>query len=401
MGLFDLIFKPKNQKAAQQAQATFEQLTAYRPAFSTWQGSIYESELVRAAIDARARNISKLKPEIIGAAQPKLQARLRLRPNAWQTWSQFLYRCSTILDLQNTLVIVPVYNETMEVTGYAPILPSRCEVVEYQGEPWLRCQFHNGNSAATPYKECAVLTRFQYDSDFFGSDNGPLIQHTMQLVTLQEQAIAEAVKNGATFRFIAQASNFAFSEDLAKEKKRFVEENLKSEDGGGLLLFPNTYANIQQVRDQSYTIDPAQMEMINQNVFRYFSTNEDILTAKAYGDAWAAFYEQSIEPFAIQFSEAMTAAIFSDRERAQGSEIMLTANRLQYLTTSEKLNVSSQMADRGIMSLNEVREIWNLSPVEGGDRRTIRGEYYLINKDGSLTKKDDLKEMEKQDDTDE
>ena len=67
------------------------------------------------------------------------------------------------------------------------------------------------------------------------------------------------------------------------------------------------------------------------------------------------------------------------------------------MTTAEKLSVSAQMADRGIMSLNEVREIWNLAPVDGGDRRTIRGEYYLINSDGSLTKKDDLKEMETQD----
>ena len=46
------------------------------------------------------------------------------------------------------------------------------------------------------------------------------------------------------------------------------------------------------------------------------------------------------------------------------------------LSNNEKLNVSSQMLDRGIMSINDVREIWNLPPVEGGDARIIRGEYY-------------------------
>ena len=55
---------------------------------------------------------------------------------------------------------------------------------------------------------------------------------------------------------------------------------------------------------------------------------------------------------------------------------MATAHRLQYLSNSEKLNVSSQMLDRGIMSINDVREIWNLPPVEGGDTRIIRGEYW-------------------------
>ena len=97
---------------------------------------------------------------------------------------------------------------------------------------------------------------------------------------------------------------------------------------------------------------------------------------KAFGDSWSAFYEGAIEPFAIQFSEAITRAMFSERERAQGTEIMATSNRLQYLSNAEKLNVSSQLLDRGIFSINDVREIWNLPPVENGDIRVIRGEYY-------------------------
>ena len=104
--------------------------------------------------------------------------------------------------------------------------------------------------------------------------------------------------------------------------------------------------------------------------------NEDILTNKAYGDAWTAFYEGAIEPFALQFSEVMTKMLYTLREQSQGNLVMATANRLQYLSNSEKLNVSSQMLDRGIMSINDVREIWNLPPVEGGDARIIRGEYY-------------------------
>ena len=46
------------------------------------------------------------------------------------------------------------------------------------------------------------------------------------------------------------------------------------------------------------------------------------------------------------------------------------------MSNQDKLNVSSQMLDRGILSINDVRAIWNLPPVEGGDVRIIRGEYY-------------------------
>ena len=63
-------------------------------------------------------------------------------------------------------------------------------------------------------------------------------------------------------------------------------------------------------------------------------------------------------------------------EQSNGNKVIATANRLQYLSNADKLNVSAQMLDRGIMSINDVREIWNLPPVEGGDARIIRGEYY-------------------------
>ena len=118
------------------------------------------------------------------------------------------------------------------------------------------------------------------------------------------------------------------------------------------------------------------MQIIKDNVYSYFGVNEDVLMNKAFGDAWAAFYEGAVEPFAIQFSEVMTKMLFTLREQSQGNAVMATANRLQYLSNTEKLNVSSQMLDRGIMSINDVREIWNLPPVENGDVRIIRGEYW-------------------------
>ena len=382
MSLFDKIFRPdkakESGKALHDARGLFQTLTAYRPVYTTWGGSIYESEIVRAAIDARARHISKLKIEIGGTANPSLQSKLRQGMNQWQTNSQFLYRVSTILDINNTAFIVPVFDERMIITGYYPVLPHRCEIIEWKDEPWLRYQFANGQIAAVEFRKCAVLTRYQYERDFFGDSNRAL-DDTMKLIHIQNQGIEEAVKNTSTFRFMAQLSNFAKPEDLAKERTRFTSENLSTEaDAGGFLLFPNTYKDIKQIDVKPYTVDADQMKQIHENVYNYFGVNEDVLQNKAYGDAWSAFYEGAVEPFAIQFSEAMTKAVFSERERAQGSYVMATANRLQYLSNADKLNVSAQMADRGIMSINEIREIWNLPPVDGGDARTIRGEYYTM-----------------------
>jgi hypothetical protein len=117
------------------------------------------------------------------------------------------------------------------------------------------------------------------------------------------------------------------------------------------------------------------MTLIRQNVFEYFNVNEDILTNKAYGDAWSAFYEGAIEPFAIQFAEGLEKMLFTLREQSV-NHVIVTSNRLQYMSNKDKLDVSNGLLDRGIMSINDVREIWNLPPVEGGDVRIIRGEYY-------------------------
>lgn len=373
MGLFDKLFRPQRER--QRADEYFRTLTAYRPVFHDWRGELYESALVRAAIDARARHISKLKVETVGTAKPELQRLLKLGPNQFQTWGQFLYRVSTILDVNSTAFIVPIVDKDLKITGYFPVLPERVEIIEFNGEPWLKYKFTHGQTAAIEMKYCAVLNRFQYRSDFFGTGNRAL-DETMDLISIQNQGIKEGAKNSATYRFMARTTNFTTPDDLREERKRFSERNLSAEaEGGGVLLFPNTYTDIKQLAGDTYSPDPKQMELIQTNVFDYFGVNEDVLQNKAYGDAWSAFYEGAIEVFAIQFSDAMTKAAFTENERSRGSEIILTANRLQYLSNADKLAVTAQLTDRGIFSINEAREVFNLPPVEGGDVRTIRGEY--------------------------
>ena len=179
---------------------------------------------------------------------------------------------------------------------------------------------------------------------------------------------------------MAKLNNFSKAEDLANERKRFTKENLASDVGNnGLLLFPNTYTDIKQIESKPFTVDADQMKEIRDSVFEYFGVNEDVLQNKFDSDTWAAFYEGAIEPWAIQFSEVLTKMLFTFREQSQGNYVMATANRIQYMSNADKLNVSAQLLDRGLISLNEAREIWNLPPVDGGEARIIRGEYYNAN----------------------
>jgi hypothetical protein len=177
---------------------------------------------------------------------------------------------------------------------------------------------------------------------------------------------------------MAQLQNFSQPEDLAKERARFKEYNLSSESGAGdFLLFPNTYKDIRQIDVKPYTVDAEQAKAIRQNVYDYFGVNEKILENSAKAEELEAFFDGAIEPFAIQFSEAMTKALFSERERAQGSYVIASANRLQYMSTSQKISMARELGDRGAILIDEIREMFNLPPLpdEAGQVAPIRGEY--------------------------
>lgn len=92
-------------------------------------------------------------------------------------------------------------------------------------------------------------------------------------------------------------------------------------------------------------------------------------------ETWNAFYEGKIEPFALQLGLELTKMTFTENEIAHGNHIMFSSNRLQYASNATKLQMSTQLFDRGILSANMVNDIWNLPHVEGGDERYIRKEY--------------------------
>ena len=378
MGLFQWLFgsdetEPKVMKNAEQ----FKLLTAYEPIFTNHYGSIYENALVRSAIEAKARHISKLKVELQGEAQPNLKARIKHNPNDWMTYPQFLARCSTILDCTNNLFIVPVQNEYLETIGFFPVLPDKVKLIEDKNKKlWLRYTFRNNQSGIVEFDRCAYLNKHQYKSDFFG-DNNHALDNTMDLISIQDQGIKEAVKNSASYRFMARVSNFTSPSDLAEERSRFSRENLSGENGG-LLLFPNTYTDIRQIESNPYNIDAEQMQLIQKNVYDYFGVNENIIQGKATSDELDAFFNSAIEPFAIALSEALSRAIYTERERSFGNHVYVNANRLQYMSQTAKVQVARDLGDRGILTINEIRELFNYSPLPNGDVAYIRGEYKPI-----------------------
>ena len=129
MGFFEKIFSGHaNRRRIQPTEMSWSLIDGYTPSFTSWGGELYEMEIVRAAIHAAANHASKLSVKVLGSADPVLQTKLRRGPNEWQTWGQFLYRLSTILDMQNTAFILPVFDDFGQISGIFPVLPTQCHL---------------------------------------------------------------------------------------------------------------------------------------------------------------------------------------------------------------------------------------------------------------------------------
>lgn len=374
MGAFDKLIG--RFKAKKTTGRYFQMLNGYTPVFTTYDGGVYEMELTRASIHTFASHCSKLQPQVTGADTRGIQNLLEWKPNIFMNGAQFLYKIATIYESQNTCYIIPVLDAFDRLVGYYPALPSMTELREEHGEPFLVYTFGNGEKAAIELSRVGIVSKFLYTHDLVGETNDAL-GPTLQLLSTQNQGIAEGIKNSASFRFMATMTNFTKDKDLMRERADWVKNNLGS-DAGGLALFPNTYTNVQQIQSTARIVDAEQVKLIENRVYTYFGTNERILTNRATGDDWAAYYEGKIEPFALQLSQAMTVMTYSQNERTRKNAITWSANRLQYMTNGDKLRVSSQLFDRGVLSLNDIMDIWNLPHVEDGDKRYIRKEYIEV-----------------------
>lgn len=391
MGLLEKLF-PKKYITPIQTER-WEPLTAYRAAFTSWKGEIYEFDQVRSAIDCLARNTGKLQIEMTGTAKGKMRTKLKIKPNQYQTWYQFWYRARTIYEMQNNAIIVPILDEYDNIAGLFPVLPSSCEVVQTKGgKEYLRYTFANNQKAAIELEKCGVITKHQYKNDIFGDSNNSL-NSTLTVLDLNKQAIKAAVEGSNSYKFMARMTNFAKDEDIAKERQRVKEANLKDKDGF-LLLFSNLIGEPKQIDYHPFTLDEKQLTRIDSNIEKYFGVSTEAIKNELTGDRASAFYEGAIEPFSIQASEVITNMLFTAVEQSTGNMFALTANRIQFMTNSEKLNISSSMADRGLMTINEIRAIWQLPPIEGGDRLVARGEYYYMDPTADPSKQEEEENAE-------
>ncbi|EUJ41971.1 phage portal protein [Brochothrix campestris] len=114
-----------------------------------------------------------------------------------------------------------------------------------------------------------------------------------------------------------------------------------------------------------------QMAVTKERIYSLFNSNEKIVQSKYTENEWISYYESQIEPVLMQLSGQFSVKLFSRRDRFDGNSIIFESSALTFASMKTKLGLAA-LVDRGVLTRNEMRSYFNLSPVEGGDVMVLR-----------------------------
>ena len=355
--------------------------------FSAWNGNAYENDIFRSAVDAIARNIAKLKGthivrgenDIKKQGSDKLIQLLQVRPNAFMSAYDMLYKLASILWTTNNAWALLDFDTRGELTAIYPLSPVSVKMLENEGgELFAEMTFRNGKSAIFPYKELIHLRRFFNDNEIFGASNSA-ISAALELAEAENATITAGIRQGANLRGVLKYSTILNDNDLKRIKERFVSDYLDVSNTGGLAAL-DSKADFIPLNFQPVILNAEQTKAIREKVYSYLGISEKIVNASYDENEFSAFFESVVEPFAIALSLEFTAKIFTDRERAFGNEIIFEAGRLQFASTATKTALIKELVPLGILTLNQALEILNLPSIPDGEKRLQSLNYVMADK---------------------
>jgi len=377
LNFFNNVFRPKPKSQTEPQNTTrVEVMSGGQAIFTPFSGNAYESDIYRSAVDAIARNASKLKPTHVvdmgGARKPgsnDLNRILQVRPNPYMTAYDLIYKLVTHYYLYSNAFAYLQKNDKGNLTGIYPLSPQQ---MEYQTDPTgqLYCKFifGGGKTLTLPFAEVFTIRRFFNSNDLLGDSNTAIFP-VLELAHTQSQGLESSIKSSATIRGILKFNQVLSPEKLKQEKEAFVSDYLNISNSGGVAVLDSKADYIPLQNSSSVVIDEKQLQAVKTKVYEYLGVSENIVNSTYSENDWSAFYESIIEPLALQFSLELTDKVFTQREQAFGNSIVLTSNRLQFANNQTKVNIVKELLPMGLFTLDDAREILNLPPIGGEEGR--------------------------------
>ena len=352
----------------------FAMVTERGNGFYAWNGKLYQSDIVRSCIRPQSKAIGKLlaqhirKDEKGVKVNPEPYMRILLEePNPYMCGQVLQEKVANQLALNGNAFILIIRDELGYPCELYPIPAESVEAVYRNKELYLKFYFQNGKSSEFPYTDIIHIREDFCDNDIFGESPAKALTELMEIVNTTDQGIIKAIRNSGVIRWLLKFNSSLRPEDLKRNVKEFVDNYLSIESDTFGAAGVDAKADAVRIEPKDYVPNALQSDRTTQRIYAFFNTNDKIVHSTATEDEWNMYFELVIEPKALQFSNEYTRKLFSVRERACGNKIYFDASNLQCASFSTKLNLF-QMVDRGAMLPNEWRAVFNMGPIEGGDK---------------------------------
>lgn len=368
MGILSSIFKPV-KKDQTRTYTQFQELGTFKSFFGSFGPDIYQSSIVRSCIRALAEHTSKANPVCTNKSIERI---LSVRPNRYMNGKAMLQKLRTILEVKNTAFLFIERDDTGAVISFYPIPYAEFSPVEYAGGLFIEFTFLGmaANTLVIPWEDLAVVRKDFLYSDIGGESNAPLLP-TLEVIQTMDDGLKNAVKSTSNLRGILKSTKAMLSpDDLKKQKDNFVRDYVNLENASGIASLDATQ-EFKEININPKTASADDLKSYKDFVYEYFGMSESIVKSDYDETKYDAFYESRIEPFLVDLSLELTGKIFTPREISFGNAVTFESNRLQYASAKTKISMV-QLVDRGLMTPNEYRQLFNMAPYEGGDEFVLR-----------------------------
>lgn len=376
MGLFDRLFKkaPKDAKFA-------PMLNGWTPLYSQWGTNIYTSDVVQQALKCIVDEIKKLIPTHIrmNGSDPipvpgNLQEVLN-DPNPLMTTSEFLEKTAWLLLLNYNAFIIPTYYTwTDENTGAErrryealyPIKPIQVDFIEdASGRLFVTFWFENAEKTTIAYDD-VIHIKYNYSvSQYMGGnelgqpDNAALLQ-TLDLNKTLLSGIAKAMKASYAVNGVVKY-NTLMDDGKTAAALAELERKLANSESGFLPL--DLKADFTPLEHKSEIVSADTLKFVDEKILRNWGVPLAILTGDFNKEQYEAFYQKTLEPLAVAFSQAFTKKLFTKREKAFGNMIKLYPKDLIFMSIGQTLEMINILSPTGALFENEKRTALGLKPL--------------------------------------
>ena len=389
----------KKEKPTQTKYA--EVMSGYAPIFSQFGTDIYASDVVQQAINCIVQEIKKLVPEhdvkngmdIVPAKNSSLQ-RVLNNPNPLMTTTEFLEKITWLLFLNYNAFIVPTYYETKDkegkikrqYDGLYPIQPSQVDFIEDAGgRLFVKFKFNNGYECTVKYSDVIHL-KYRYSvNDYMGGnangqpDNNALLK-TLDINHQLLQGVASAMKSSFAVNGVIKY-NTMLDDGKTEAALKELEGKLKKSESGFLPL--DLKAEYIPIKKELALVDADTLKFIDEKILRHYGVSLPILTGDYTKTQYEAFYQQTIEPLVITYTQAFTKGLFTDRERGYNNVVNFYTKDSIFMSVDQKLQMVQQLAPTGALFENEKRVAFGLRPLAELEGKRYMSLNWIDSKDAS------------------